>query len=218
MILYLKLALTLSALSGVIYGLVKFFSNHSPLYFRMIALGIVCTMFGRMFEWLQVLINGSVTDGFHVGVLGIVGSFMFFFTANYGGMDLLVDDNTTKYRKYRLLALFAPAVVFGIVAVYFMIRGICEASIVKLCEAVFISLASYYHLKHLIIPDVDDGLIRSIRGYNLIALIYAVLCMFEMLGECFGVQWLTFAVAVLQCTAIVLMLPVLGKGVKKWLI
>ena len=197
MLLYWKLALTLSSLFSVYFGLIRYLRNKHPLYFRMIVFGILCTMLGRAFELLQVFINGWITDGFHVGVLGIVGSFKFFFSANYGEMDMLADDKSARLRKYWLFALFAPAVILGIYAVYFAMKGFCEASVVKGCVALFISMASYYHLKHLIIPDVEDGLIRSIRGYNLIALVYAVLCMCEMLAERFGAGWLTVAVAVL---------------------
>ena len=61
-----------------------------------------CAMFGRLFETLQYLVNGELGSGFHVGMLGIIGSFLFLASANFGQMDSIVDDRSSKYRRYRL--------------------------------------------------------------------------------------------------------------------
>ena len=81
-------AVTACAMFGFVYGLVKFFREPSALYSRMIVFGIGCTMLGRLFETLQVVVAGEIREGFHVGVLGTLGSFLFFLTANYGQMAL----------------------------------------------------------------------------------------------------------------------------------
>lgn len=213
----LFLAMTVCTAAGFAYGLYRFFRKKSALYIRMIVLGIGCAMFGRLFQTLQIFVRGSIQDGFHVGILGVVGSFLFFFTSNYGQMDSLVDDGTKKFRRYRMLSLPAPLAVLALYAVYAVKTGFGENAVVHGIESVMIAAAAYYHLKHLIIPDVDYGVVRSIRRYNLLALIYALLCMAEIILSAFAVPAAcTVTVYVLLCVMFLIFIPVLEKGTKTW--
>ena len=217
MYLYLSLALTVCALIGFGYGLFRFFRDESALYVRMIVFAIGCAMLGRLFETLLILVNGGLENGFHVGMLGIIGSFMFLFSANFGQMDSIVDDGSKKYLKTRLISLVAPLVIVGIWVVIAVTKGFNKTTIPLGVEALFIALASYYHLKHLIIEDVSFGLIKAIRTYNLLSLIYAVLCMTEMFVKSFNLPvFATVTVNVLQCFVLLVFIPVLERGVKKW--
>ena len=217
MYLYLSLALTVCAGIGFGYGLFRFFRDESALYVRMIIFGVGCAMLGRLFTTLLVLVNGDLFDGFNVGMLGIIGSFLFFFSANYGQMDSIVDDGSPKFRKTRIIALAAPLTVVVLWCVIAATYGVDSSSIWVGIEMLFVALASYYHLKHLIIEDVSFGLIRSIRSYNLLSLIYALLCIMEVLVVCFSLP--TFCVVivyVLECAVLLAFVPVLERGVKKW--
>ena len=144
---------------------------------------------------------------------------MFFFSSNYGQIDSLVDDGSKKNRRYRLLALIAPLAVTGIYVLYYVRTGFGEDAAVRGVESAVIAVASYYHLKHLIIPDVKYGIVRSIRKYNLLALIYAFLCMAEMLLSLFPLPFICTAVlCVLFCLTLTVLIPVLEKGAKTWTI
>ena len=74
MYLYLSLALTVAACISFVYGLYRFFRAKSPLYVRMIVLGVGCAM------------------------LSVIGCFLFFFSANFGQMASIVDDGSPKFR------------------------------------------------------------------------------------------------------------------------
>lgn len=217
MYMYLSLAMTVSAGIGFVYGLYRFFRDESALYVRMIIFSVGCAMFGRLFETLQYLVNGQLGSGFHVGMLGIIGSFMFLFSANYGQMDSIVDDGSAKLRKTRLISLAAPVVIIAIWCIIAVMKGLDKTTIPLGIETLFIALASYFHLKHLIIKDVEYGLIKAIRNYNLLALIYALLCMLEMLIESFNYPTFSIVIVyVLQCAVLLSFVPVLERGVKKW--
>ena len=210
-------ALTICAMFGFVYGLVKFFRAPSALYSRMIVFGIGCTMLGRLFETLQLYTTGEIHNGFHVGMLGILGSFLFFLTANYGQMDSLADDGSPRLRKYRWIALLAPAAVAAMYLLTVSFTGWGERALVDGILSLIIGQASYFHLKHLIVPDVEGAVIHSIRGYNLMALIYAGLVMAEMIIRCIpdpGI-WKHLLYGAL-CLILILFIPVLEGGVKKW--
>jgi len=217
MYLYLSLALTICAGIGFGYGLYRFFRDESALYVRMIVFAIGCAMLGRLFETLLILVNGSLTNGFHVGMLGIIGSFLFLFSANFGQMDSIVDDGSKRFFKTRLISFSAPLVIMAIWGVIAVSKGLNKTTIPLGVEALLIAQASYFHLKHLIIEDVSFGLIKAIRSYNLLSLVYAVLCMTEMLVKNFNIPvFATVIVNVLQCVVLLVFLPVLERGVKKW--
>ena len=163
MYLYLSLALTVAAGIGFGYGLFRFFRDESALYVRMIIFGVGCAMLGRLFETLLILVNGSLTSGFHVGMLGIIGSFLFLFSANFGQMDSIVDDGSKRFRKTRLISFAAPLVIAAVFCLIAVTKGLNKTTIPLGVETLFIALASYYHLKHLIIEDVSFGLIKAIR-------------------------------------------------------
>ena len=217
MYLYLSLALTVAAAVGFGYGLFRFFRDESALYVRMIIFGVGCAMLGRLFETLLILVNGNLENGFHVGMLGIIGSFLFFFSANFGQMDSIVDDGSKKYLKTRLISFVAPLVIIAVWVLIAVSKGVNRTTIPLGVETLFIALASYYHFKHLIIQDISFGLIKAIRSYNLLSLIYALLCMAEMLVKSFNIP--DFCIIIVNSLQFVLLLafvPVLERGVKKW--
>ena len=210
-------ALTLSALFGFVYGVIRFFRERSPLYARMIVLGVGCAMLGRLFETLQLLTLGELPSGFHVGTLGILGSFLFFISANYGQMDSLADDRSPGMRKYRWIAGLAPLAVLIMYVVFFGLADFGEHTVVNGILMLVTAQASYFHLKHLIIPDVEDGIIRAIRPYNLMGLIYSFLCTAELTVNAVpvpaAVRW---AVCAALCATLILFIPVLAGGIQKW--
>jgi len=94
---FLLFAVTLCASFGFFYGLFFFFRKRSELYARMVVFGIGCAMLGRLYEILQLQVDGQISSGFHVSMLGLIGSFQFFFTANYGEMNVAVDDGSKRF-------------------------------------------------------------------------------------------------------------------------
>ncbi len=220
--IYLDLALTIAAGIGFIYGLFRFFRKDSPsgdsgMYLKMIVFGLGCAMLGRLYGTLMLLVKGEYYPGFNVGMLGIIGSFLFFFSANFGLADAVVDDGSPRCIKARIIALIAPLSVGALWCAIFAEYGVNELTIWVGIEALALALASYFHLKHLIMKDSGDGIIKSMHNYNLLALVYAVLCLMEVLAE--G-SWLpSFApiiVCGVECVVLLAFLPVLERGVKKW--
>lgn len=218
MYLILSIILTVCAAIGFGYGLFRFFREDEALYVRMIVFAVGSAMFGRLFETLQLLVNGQISESFHIGMLGTAGSFLFLFSANYGQMDSLVDDGSKQFRKTRIIALIAPIVMVAMWGVLAS-KGFTAKTAIIGIETLIIAMAAYYHLKHIIIKDVDFGLIRVIRNYNTLALVYAFLCMAEILIKSFNLSFVfVIIVYVLQCAVMLAFVPVLERGVNKWTI
>ena len=147
----------------------------------MIALAVGCVAFGRLYQVVRLLTGGDMTSGFQLGVFGVIGSLLFLFSANFGAMDSLADDKSGEFIKYRLIALVAPVAALVLDILFVGLTDLPRS--VKIASAlvtVFVMQASYFHLKHLIFPDVDFGIIKCLKPYNLLALLYTFLCMAEM--------------------------------------
>lgn len=217
-LLFSNLAMFICMAVSFTYGVVRFFKKGKALYLQMIVGGLGCMMLGRVFQFVTLLTRGMLPEGFHIGTLGIVGGFVFFLSANYGQMDKLLDDGAKENRKYRLLGLLAPLLMAGIYCLIFFFNPGLESMIVYGVMTAIIMFASYFNLKHFIFPDVEFGIIRSIRGYNLIALLLAVLSVGEITLMLWNKTVPLLILYIAICVVSIAVVPVLEKGVKKWTI
>ena len=216
--LFSNMAMFICMAVSFTYGVVRFFKKGKALYLQMIVGGLGCMMLGRAFQFITLLTRGMLPEGFHIGTLGIVGGFLFFLSANYGQMDKLLDDGARENKKYRLFALIAPCVLAGIYSLLFLIPAAADNRVIYGIMTLVIMFASYFNLKHFIFPDVEFGFIRSIRGYNLIALMLAVLSVGEMVLLELNMQIPLLILYVAICAVSIAIVPILEKGVKKWAI
>ena len=219
LILITNIIVCVCAFAGFIYGIVKFFKPRKAVYAQMITLAVGCVAFGRLYQVVRLLTGGDMFNGFQLGVFGVIGSLLFLFSANFGAMDSLADDRSREFIKYRLISLAAPvaALVLYIIFVWFtdLPRSVKIASALV---TVFVMQASYFHLKHLIFPDVDLGIIKCLRRYNLLALIYTFLCMAEMVVIGLGNETGILIVGVLIGSVMIGVIISAERGIKKWTI
>ena len=217
LILIANIITCICALIGFIYGIIKFFKPKKAVYPQMITLAVGCMAFGRLYQVVRLLTGGEILNSFQLGLFGIIGSLMFLFSANYGAIDSLADDGSKEFTKYRIVSVAAPLVA---AALYFIF--IFAADTAKLTKiiygiiTVFVMLASYFHLKHLIFPDVDFGVIRCLKPYNLLALIYSFICMAEMILLSVNSKIGILLVGVVMGGLLIGIVISVERGIKKW--
>ncbi len=205
------------ALCGFIRGGVEFFRPRKAMYGKMITIAMLCIIIGRLFNIIRLLSGGNLNEHFQLGFLGIIGSIMFFFSANYGAIDSIVDDGTKTFFKYRMIGLVAPAVVVLLYFPLFLtgdisLRWRIQAAVLVLFEA----LSSYFHLKHLVMPDVEFGVVKGLKPYNLFALLYMVSSVIECFALSRGNAKLTFASCLLSAIFILSMMFMTIRGLNRW--
>ena len=205
------------ALIGTIYGIAHFFMKKSALYLKMITCGVGCAMFSGLFVVVYRITLGGLPEGFHIGCLGIVGSFLFLLSANYGQMDTLVDDGSENFKKTRRIAAIVPLILAAFY-IFLILREKAFGSRLSLgFVAIILIPCAYYNFKHIIIFDVEMGLIRQIRAYNILALCYAFFTTFKYLTEYMEIMWLY----VVSCMGVgivsVCLLPALSRGYDRWI-
>ena len=200
---------------GFFYGTAVFLAKRSPLYAKMITGAVGCMMFGSMLAVVRRL-TGLEARTFQLDHLAYIGVFLFLLTANAGLMDGLADDRSKSFVKYRLLAFAAPLVCALIYVPLFLSELPTAAKVIYGVVALFACSCAYYNFKHAIFPDVDFGVIRCVRGYNLLALAYAVLYMGMVTARVLELRTVSLIVSGLICVDTVLILPLLKRGIEKW--
>ena len=156
------------AFFGFVYGIIKFFKPKKAVYAQMITLAVACMAFGRLYQVVRLLTGGDIINEFQLGILGIIGSLMFFFSANFGLMDSLADDKSKQFAKYRIIPIAAPILIIALYLIFILFADV--STYIKIIGAIislFAIQSSYYNLKHLIFPDVDFGVIHCLKEYNL---------------------------------------------------
>lgn len=205
------------SLFGFIYGGIHYFRPRKATYAQMITLALGCNAFGRLFYIVRLLTTGFITGSVQLGFFGIAGSFMFFFSSNFGTLDSLLDDGSKTFRKYRLTALAAPAAFILLYVLLFLTADISMMwKILGGVMTFFVSLSTYFNLKHLIFPDVDFGVVKCLRPYNFLVLIYSV----SVFMECVGLSRDNAVITLISCIVTgfisAAMMPFIVRGLKKW--
>ncbi|MCR5586383.1 MAG: hypothetical protein K6F77_02505 [Lachnospiraceae bacterium] len=205
------------ALIGFIWGGILFLHPRKALYAQMITLALGCIAFGRLFNVIRLLTGGSITERFQLGFFGMVGSLMFFISSNYGAIDSLIDDGTKKFKKYRAISIIAPCVAIILYLVLFIAAG--EPKLWKILGGIltaFIVFSSYFHLKHIVFPDVEFGIVKFLRPFNAVALLYDI----AILVECSAMGRENNKVMIVSTfiTGVftALLMPMVVRGVRKW--
>lgn len=187
------------------------------LYKSFIAGAIGCIFFEKLYEVIQILIEGDVPAQFNVGTIGTIGFFVFLFSANYGTFDSILDDGSPELKKYRIIALAAPLVIL-IAGVFIIINGINTSSkIFGFLEELAICATIYYNFKHLIIPKEYSHIFSSMRLYFFLVILVSVIMTVENIGFYCGFNNIISEICVCaSAVVIILMVPALELGVRKW--
>jgi hypothetical protein len=161
--------------------------------------------------------GGNLLENFQLGFLGIIGSLMFFFSSNFGTVDSLLDDRSKEFKKYRLISFAVPCAAIVLYISLFLLSNVTLLwKILGAVMTLFIIPTSYFNLKHLIFPDVDFGVVKCLRPYNLLALIYEV----AIFAECFAMSRNNELVTIVCCCVIglitIAMIPLIVRGFEKW--
>lgn len=184
-----------------------------PLFFKILLFGCASFLLGAVFESCWTLVYREPPEGFHIGYLGYMGAYFFFMSAHYGAINRLADGGEKQYRPYRLVAILGPALAVILAVWSISTHGL---SLPLLLLTVPIAIELYFAIKHLLLPDVDMGIIKVMRPYNGCVIL---LCFAQLLSLMPGVPVMLHQIAAgMVCVLLVMLLPVAQMGVKKWYI
>ena len=206
----------LIAVPAFALGAAKLFKKKTPLYWQLYVCAAGCFMLRQLSEAVNALCGVGGQIG--VGMLGFFGCNFFLLSANYGTLDRVVDDGGVENRIARRLALLAPVLMAALViCVFFAWRGsgpVCGA----LWAAVLLPVlpASYFNLKHLLLPLDPFELLRATRQCNLAALCFSLLSAGYGIAAGLGKTALAGVLSAALSASMLWLVIAAIRGAKKW--
>lgn len=214
-----ELAPLAAELFSFVLGLKWFFKKGKPLFLQSITMAMASHALGSVYHLCQMLTAKNIVEGFTPAYLGRIGFFLFIITASYGQLDRIVDDGSPKMRSARLIALLAPLLA----ALSYIPNALVEdVAIATKVVYVFVWIPAiisvYFNLKHVLLPDLDFGFIKSLKPYH----VFVLLLSFSELA-CLTARNYYEAIplaiaAVVFCVLCVCTMVAAKKGVEKWTI
>ena len=210
----------LATLGTFIYGVKNFFKKGKAYYLQIVTMAMGCYAMGSFYHLCQSITTGDLADGFTAAYLGRIGFFLFLFTANYGQMDGLIDDRTPSLKKFRYIALIAPATVALLYLPCFFAEMPYSTKISLSLLWIAAIFSSYFNFKHAIISDLGYGFVKAIRPYNICALILTFLeLILQVLWAYYVNDYILIVimvVTVIFSIVSVLTIVTLKRGVEAW--
>ena len=165
-------------------------------------------------------------NGNDLSLAKFVGTFsfaLFIVSANRGTLDEIVDDrNNNENSHARLLAYIAPIISLLLIAANVSLNiynTSLLAGILSLICTLPIIPATYYNLKHLIMPKDELGLLDATRHCNMFALGAQIIFLINsILLKIFAGEIAIIATGFSSNLMIALLVVFAVKGAEKWTI
>ena len=200
-----------------LFNIIKKISIFFSVYFLFIFFAVLSAFLSRIFYFVSIALYGEIPDVFNLGFIGYAAMFLYMFFANYGQIDCLVDDRKTLRARYRIIPVIIPAIELFL-AFYSLFFGTVDITVRVSFVVISVAagFAGYLNIKHFIIPDVDFGIVKSIRGYNLIAFLIGLFSLAEIGFSLFEINGIIFYIQIVLGVLYAAAIPVLNSEVKKW--
>lgn len=204
------------AAAAFINGARLFFKKKKPMYFQLLTCAAGCFMLKALSEVVTALCGGSELP-VTVGLLGLFGCLFFLLSANYGQLDGIVDDRAEKSGRARALAFAAPLLLGAALITLLVLSNVGTFSVIVYAIVLVPLLpASYFNLKHLLLPIDPFGFLRATRLCNVTALLFCLLCVAQFAANVFLPEpWGAVVTAVSAADMFLLVLASEG-GMKQW--
>lgn len=216
MIDILRTLSVLISLAAFIYGVLAASRNGGPMYFRIVIGVAVCHLLKEM-SALVAYLCGDPVGSFTVATLATISSVFFLLSANYGQIDGIVDDGSTRAR-IKLISCVVPLLLLCSFAA-FLAAGVLRNTMQIITDAAVVVLmlpASYFNTKHLLMPDDEVGFLKSSRGCNIGAIVYYFLLRLQTLAELTGPQVFSEGMRVAVSASVMLLVWMAERGGKRW--
>ena len=198
------------------YLIIALIKEKKGLYFLMIACAVGCHVLGYLYDVCELITTGTLSEGFTIGYLGVIGCYLFLLSANYGCMDGIIDDGTPIMTKSRRIAWIAPVVALLLFVVNFFAEVPFETKRCYFFVWIPAGINLYYHLKHTLVPDMGFGFIKAIRPFNISALIFTILNLIHLTAWNYSEWYLTTVTGILFGISSLVMVVMAKRGVKRW--
>ena len=203
---------------ALIHGVRMTIARKLPLYFQLSMAAVACLLLGYIFDVCDYLVNRLLNEGYMIGYLGSIGSFLFLLTGSIGYMDGIIDDGSPPMKKCRYIALIGPAVAMVLWVPNLLADVPVATKVVYTLLWIPAMCSSYFNLKHAIIPDMGFGFVKAIRPFNIAAVSFTFLQLIHLTLWNFC-DWIPLLLSgVVFGSSSIVMIVMADRGVKRWVL
>ena len=197
------------------FGAARLFRRKIPMYLQLPVCAAGCFAVQQLSHLVNLWCN--VTAAVSIGMFGIFGCNFFLLSANFGTLDRIVDDGKDS-RRARRRAFIAPAAMAALDAAAFLSwkdRDLfCAVMwLAMLCPAL---PASYFDLKHILLPMDPFGFLRATKPCNIAALAFYPVTAAYVICSAFAESAVIGLHAILMSLAVLALSICAVKGAKIW--
>lgn len=196
-------------------GIAKLFKNKKPLYLQLFVCAAGCIALQQLSFIVNILCN--ITAAVSIGMLGILGCNLFLFSANYGTIDKTVDDGVNT-KKPRIFSAIAPIIMVILVVISFLAWKEKDmfCAIMWIIVLVPALPASYFNLKHILLPIDSFGFLKATRFCNIAALSFYIVTAVYAICSALGNDIVSGVLSLLMALLALALSLCAIKGEKKW--
>lgn len=195
------------------------FNSKKALFPKLVALGVACITLGSLNDVAYFIVRKTQFNGLYIGFFGIIGCFLSLLSVSYGQLDRLFDDSSKAFFKYRIISISAPIVVSALFVPVFMTSNLPMSmrifAFLGWLPAIF---ASYYNLKHSILPDCGFVFVKAVRPYNITAVILEVSYTIHIVLRIYQLNIGILISSIVVSSSLIALLYFAKKGVAQWTI
>ena len=196
--------------------IIKMRKKGFALYFKIYLCTAACYALFLLYDIISTLCLKMLLP-VDIGSIGILGCGAFLLSANFGQMDGLVDERTKRSRMASLTALIAPTVLTALLCALVIPADVMPAfKLLGIIPVLSGIIASYFHLKHILLPADSMGLLIAVRPGNILALLFLLSSTLFMGASVANLIALKEIAGVLSAVFICTMSICSVKEAKKW--
>ena len=197
------------------FGAFRLFKKKKPMYLQILVSAAGCFALQQLSYVVNIWCD--VTAAVSIGMFGIFGCNFFLLSANFGTLDKIVDDGKGS-GKARVISIIAPVIMAVLAVAAFLSWKDKDmfCAVMWLVMLIPALPASYFNLKHILLPMDPFEFLRATKPCNISALVFYavtaayVICSATMGSTVSGVLSVAMSVSVLGLSLCAV------KGAKKW--
>lgn len=197
------------------FGAVMLFKKKKPMYLQI----LVCAAGCFALQQLSYVVNiwCDITAAVSIGMFGIFGCNFFLLSANFGTLDKIVDDGQGSL-KTRAGAVIAPVLLTALTVFAFVSWKDKDLFCAVMWVIMLIPAlpASYFNLKHILLPMDPFEFLRATRNCNIAALGFYLVTAVYVICSAFCGNTVNGILSVLMSLSSLALSLSAVKGAKKW--
>lgn len=197
------------------FGAAKLFKKRKPMYLQILVCAAGCFALQQLSYIVNIWCN--VTAAVSIGMFGIFGCNFFLLSANFGTLDKIVDESK-GFNKVRAISIIAP-IVMAILTVFAFLSWKDKD---MFCAVMWVVIlipalpASYFNLKHILLPVDPFEFLRVTKPCNIVALsFYIITAVYSIFSANTGYIVSGILSVVMSISVLALSLCAV-KGAKRW--